>query len=86
MIANLVTKLANVISGTGIELNAPARNRRVNRRYSFCQGIEGLEMRLSPTMVVPPLITVTNQSSGSSSTQSQSTYTNTVSTGNIALS
>src|SRR4051812_13800817 len=65
MIADIINTLSQVISRAASESKSPVRGRRIDRRYQISRGIEGLEMRLSPTAIAPVLVTVTNQPTAS---------------------
>jgi hypothetical protein len=60
MIANVFNKVFNNFSQTSSSPNPSRQNRRANRHFSICEGIERLEGRLAPSGgSVPILITET---------------------------
>jgi hypothetical protein len=75
MMTNIFNKLFNSFSQTSSDHNPSRRNRRTNRHFSICQGIEGLEGRLAPSGGIAPItVTVTNQTdTGDTSTDDTST-------------
>ncbi len=65
MLNDMLSKLAFSFSRNGADRKSSARRARVNRRYSPCLGIEGLEGRLSLSSVATVGVTVTNQNDAS---------------------
>jgi hypothetical protein len=69
MFANMFNVLAKSFARSGSDVISPVRSRRTNRRYSFNEGIEGLEGRLAPSGGVATVtVTVTNQTDTSTQT------------------
>ena len=69
MFTNMFNALARSFERTGSHHISPSRSRRTNRRYTFNEGIEGLEGRLAPSGGVAPVtVTVTNQTDPSTPT------------------
>jgi hypothetical protein len=62
MFTHMFSILGKGFARSGSHRISPVRSRRTNRRYSFNEGIEGLEGRLAPSDVVGVVtVTVTNQ-------------------------
>ena len=70
MFTNMFNALAEGFSRSGSHRISPVRSRRTNRRYSFNEGIEGLEGRLAPGGggLGTVTVTVTNQTDSSTPT------------------
>jgi hypothetical protein len=69
MFTNILSALAKSFSESGSHRTSSARSRRTNRRYTFNEGIEGLEGRLALSGGVAAItVTVTNQTDTSTTT------------------
>jgi hypothetical protein len=69
MFTTMLDVLAKSFARSGSQHVSAVRSRRTNRRFSFNEGIEGLEGRMAPSGGVATVtVTVTNQTDTSTST------------------